>query len=78
MEEALAGIWAEALGLVAVGRTENFFADLGGHSLAAMRVIARIRERLQVDLPLRYIFEFPTVAEAAKWLESASRICESA
>ena len=60
-EEALAAIWAESLGVAFVGRSDDFFADLGGHSLAAMRVVSRIRDLFEVDLPLRHIFEFPTI-----------------
>ncbi|HEU5373874.1 MAG TPA: amino acid adenylation domain-containing protein [Ktedonobacteraceae bacterium] len=63
-EEQLAAIWAELLGLPRVSVTENFFA-LGGHSLLAVRVLLRIQERLQVELPLSTIFEAPTIAELA-------------
>jgi amino acid adenylation domain-containing protein len=70
-EVALAAIWAESLGAERIGRTDNFFADLGGHSLAAMRVVSGIRHRFRVDLPLRHIFEFPTLVAAAKCIEEA-------
>ena len=52
LEEALAGIWREVLGIARVGVTEDFF-DLGGHSLLATQAIVRIRNVLQVQLPLR-------------------------
>jgi amino acid adenylation domain-containing protein len=61
-EEILAGIWAEIIKIERVGVGDNFF-DLGGHSLLAMQVISRVREAFQTDLPLRTIFEKPTVEE---------------
>jgi acyl-coenzyme A synthetase/AMP-(fatty) acid ligase/acyl carrier protein len=64
IEMALAQIWAELLGVERVGIDENFFA-LGGHSLLAIRVMARIRDAFQIDLPLPAIFEAPTIAAMA-------------
>ncbi len=69
-EEVLAGIWAEILHTVRPGTRQNFFA-MGGHSLLATRMIARVRRVFQVDVPLRTIFEAPTIAELAVWIESA-------
>jgi len=60
----LTKIWAEVLGIDQVGIHDNFF-DLGGHSLAVMRVITRVVKTFQLDLPIKALFESPTVADMA-------------
>jgi acyl carrier protein len=60
----LAQIWAQTLSLDQVGVQDNFF-DLGGHSLAATRIVSQVIKHFQVDLPLKSLFESPTVAEMA-------------
>ena len=70
IEEAIAGIWAEALGVRQVGRNENFF-DMGGDSLSVVGIILSIQRTCNVDLPLQTIFRAPTVAALAKKLEEA-------
>jgi acyl-coenzyme A synthetase/AMP-(fatty) acid ligase/acyl carrier protein len=60
VEEKVARIWAEVLRLPQVGIYDNFF-ELGGHSLKATQIMSRLRDALRVELPLRTIFEAPTV-----------------
>ncbi len=66
VEEVIAGIWGEVLGIEGRGirGRDNFFM-LGGHSLLAMQVVSRIREVMEVELPLRTIFDTPTLAALA-------------
>jgi amino acid adenylation domain-containing protein len=72
MEEALAPMWAELLGIERIGRGDNFF-ELGGHSLRAMQVISRVREALGVAVPLEALFAQPVLADFARGLETAAR-----
>ena len=64
IEEIIAEVWAEVLKLEKVGIHDNFF-DLGGHSLLATQIISRVRDAFQMDIPLRTLFEKPTVEELA-------------
>jgi acyl-CoA synthetase (AMP-forming)/AMP-acid ligase II/acyl carrier protein len=62
IEEKIAQIWAEVLKLERVSIEDNFF-ELGGHSLLATQVISRCQQAFQIALPLRYLFESPTIAQ---------------
>ncbi|MBA3947793.1 MAG: amino acid adenylation domain-containing protein, partial [Herpetosiphonaceae bacterium] len=70
LEQQLATAWTEVLNRTPVGVTDNFFA-LGGHSLLATQLVTRLRDQLQIELPLRSLFEHPTIADLATYLEMA-------
>jgi amino acid adenylation domain-containing protein/FkbM family methyltransferase len=69
-ETALASIWAEVLRVERVGANDNFF-HIGGHSIMAARVISRIIKIFGVEIPLRSLFERPTIAELSEVIEDA-------
>jgi amino acid adenylation domain-containing protein len=71
--ELLTGIWGEVLEVEHVNPHDNFF-DLSGHSLLATRVISRIREAFNLELPLRRLFEYPTVLELAAHIDEQLRV----
>jgi acyl carrier protein len=75
VEQGLTDIWRQVLGVEQVGVEDNFF-DLGGHSLLATQVIARIRSTFHVQLPLRTLFDTPTVAGLAQQIAAFPQTSE--
>jgi acyl carrier protein len=71
VEQAVAGLWTELLGVQRIGRRDDFF-ESGGHSLLAMQLVSRVRDRFGVDLPLKSLFERPTVAGLAETIDALS------
>ncbi|MEE4186423.1 MAG: amino acid adenylation domain-containing protein [Gammaproteobacteria bacterium] len=70
LEIAMASIWSSVLGVERVGITDNFFA-LGGHSLNATQLVARLRDTLGTEFPLRTLFDQPTIAELVRHIAPA-------
>ncbi len=68
IEEIVAGIWCEVLRLPAINRKGNFF-NLGGHSLLVTQVLARVRDYLKIELPVRSLFESPTLEEFSQLIQ---------
>lgn len=71
-EEIIAGIWADVLTREQIAANENFF-EIGGHSLTATQIIGRVRKAFGIELPLRSLFEGPTISALAKDVEDALR-----
>ena len=71
LERMLARIWGEVLNVPRVGRTDNFF-NMGGQSLLGTVAISRLRDEMQIEVPLHYLFESPTVEQFAAQLEAAA------
>jgi amino acid adenylation domain-containing protein len=69
VEEKLTAIWCEVLTLSKAGVHDNFFTQLGGHSLTATQLFSRIRKSFEIEVPIRKIFEGPTIAQLAKCIE---------
>ncbi|MFC1706839.1 alpha/beta fold hydrolase [Planctomycetota bacterium] len=76
MEQELAQVWEELLGVEPIGATDDFF-DLGGHSLLAVRLLSVVEERLGMRLPLARFFEGPTVAGMAAALQREGGVSRS-
>jgi amino acid adenylation domain-containing protein len=72
VEQKLILIWEEVLGVSPIGIHDNFF-DLGGHSLAATRVVSRVIKQFRLELPLQSLFQSPTVAEMAAVIDERQK-----
>jgi acyl transferase domain-containing protein len=70
IQKKVAAVWCDLLGLAQVGVNDNFLTDLGGHSLLATQLASRLRRDFCLDIPVKMIFEFPTVAELTQAIES--------
>ncbi|HIK08630.1 MAG TPA: amino acid adenylation domain-containing protein [Trichormus sp. M33_DOE_039] len=75
-EQALAVIWQEILPVEQIGIYDNFFT-LGGHSLLGMQLVASINESLQVEVPLKHLFQFPTIASLAAQIDLSPTTVET-
>jgi acyl carrier protein len=73
VEESVAGIFSDVLGVDRVGINDNFF-ELGGHSLMAMQVVSRLRQVLAFALPLAEFFDLPTVADLSDRIGDLSAV----
>ena len=69
LEKSLCQIWREVFELDDIGITDSFFA-LGGHSILALKIVSRVRSQLELELPLRGLFERPTIMQLAQYLEN--------
>lgn len=67
-EQRIAQIWQDALGIDEIGINDNF-SRLGGHSLLAIRIVADLRKTFQFDLPIKALFDAPTVAELSSYIK---------
>jgi acyl carrier protein len=72
-EEKLIDIWQKLLGVEKIGINDNFF-ELGGHSLMVMRIVSAIRKEFAVEIPIRDIFNYPTIAQLAEQLHVKSDV----
>jgi acyl carrier protein len=75
-EQALAELWQRILRLERVGARDSFF-DCGGHSLLAMQLVGRVRERFGIELPLKHVFERPTLSAQAEAIDALVWLHES-
>jgi acyl transferase domain-containing protein/acyl carrier protein len=67
-EKVVAGVWEHLIGVAPIGINDRFF-ELGGHSLVAIQVVARLKDHFRMEIPVQKLFEAPTVAEMASWID---------
>jgi acyl transferase domain-containing protein len=67
-EQRIAQVWRDAFGIDEIGINDSF-SQLGGHSLLAIRIVSELRKAFQIDLPVRAVFDAPTVAELSKYIK---------
>jgi hypothetical protein len=72
LESAVAAIWSGLLTVTQVGRRDDFF-ELGGHSLLAMQALARIQAALSIEIPIRMLFEHPTLEQLCSRMDEVRR-----
>src|SRR5205814_72033 len=73
LEQAIADVWKETLSVSRVGVYDSFF-ELGGHSLLAAQMLWKLRQRFPAEVPLRKLFESPTVANVARIIDPSSAV----
>jgi acyl carrier protein len=74
-EEAVAAIWTEVLALAAIGRDDDFF-DIGGHSLVAAQIVARLQDAFGIAVSLRMLFDNPSVGALAGEIDRLVARCD--
>lgn len=72
LQESIAAVWEDLLGIPRIGIDDNLF-EIGGHSLLVTRIVSRLQDILQVKIPLRDVFEMPTIESLAKRIEALQR-----
>ncbi|MEA5552827.1 amino acid adenylation domain-containing protein [Anabaena cylindrica UHCC 0172] len=75
-QKILANIWSQLLKVETIGIDDNFF-NLGGHSLLATMLISRIRKTFNIEIPLRLLFEFPTISQLSEHIYNTEKISDS-